>query len=259
MRLKHVFIGLLFTSVVNAIAQVPDRNYYYVDKPYYARLVVPKRVELVIENSNIVIDTLIMDNKSSIRFPNRVTYLKVQHAKIGKRCTMNAAGVGEAPGGRGMNGRGLYITMTFETLGSLTIDTRGGTGRLGGNGSRGVDGRNGTLGEANGGPGGPGGNGAPGGDAGDLTFYYSCNGFTPSINEAGEHAIFFKNQGGFGGGGGPGGQGGRGGKATVTRQAVPTPVIEVNGTNGVSGPAGPMGTTGDRGRDGKLIVEKIHG
>lgn len=259
MRLLSTLVALCLVIPLSALAQVPDRDYYYVDKSYYSRLVIPKKMVLVVESHSLVVDTLIMDDRSTMKFQMQQTTLTVRNAFIARKCRWDAAGGDEAgTAGRGKNGRNLYLNVTFHTLGDLTVDTRGGTGGRGYDGRRGTDGRDGSVSAADGGPGQEGGRGGTGGDGGNLTLYYLCTGFIPSFNTKGKHAIYLMELGGHGGGGGRGGPGGRGGKPITTRYEYPQPTTEVNGILGANGQTGTSGHAGENGKDGILVCEKIH-
>lgn len=268
---------------------------------------------LEIDSDSLHIDTLIMQDNSRIVFLAPATKLVIENAFIGKKCTWDASGnsvkkkirpgshftnastLRAAPlypdgsqgdngshGADGVPGRDLYATVLFRFLGELTIDTRGGSGRMGGAGSLGVGG----LSESNlptGGKGGDGGMGGDGGDGGTISLSYASTGFTPIFNEGGFRSIYFEYRGGKGGTGGAPGSGGPGGMPTWRYDysnsagvavvggrapdgggvpgkdgpAVLTPrydsnptgvVVEVQGQRGPDGGSGRMGLSGEDGR-----------
>ncbi len=157
-------------------------------------------------DNTLIVDTLILHDKATIRFSaGREGMLGARIAYVGKGCTITAKGAdGEngnrnVAGGNGESGGSLQIDLHFMTLGSLTIDTRGGdggNGHVGKNGSKPYasttstvvtdasgktqtvyktdqvsTGTNGELGT----PGGSGGNG------GDLLLTYSTENFIPNF------------------------------------------------------------------------------
>ncbi|MFD2245881.1 hypothetical protein [Pontibacter ruber] len=88
--------------------------------------------------NTLVVDTLILHDKATIRFaPGTTGMLGVKVAYVGNNCTITSKGADgahgnrEAAGADGENGGNLDIDIHFEALGSLVIDTRGGSGGKG--------------------------------------------------------------------------------------------------------------------------------
>ena len=183
------------------------------------RLEIKEKEVFEVGSTNILmVDTLIMHDKATIKFsPESAGILQANHAIVGKKCTILSRGTNginsdfRALGTEGQNGGDLDITMHFDELGSLTIDTRGGRG---GNGGRIVD----TNGEiftvrevklsdgrtqkeviptpvgfyipSTGGQGGDAAMGLNGGDGGAIKLTYSTNNFIPLFNKSkGQHKI----------------------------------------------------------------------
>ena len=121
---------------------------------HYSRLEIKeKEVFEVGPGNTLIVDTLIMYNKSTIRFsPDTLGVLKAKVVRIGKSCLITAKGEDgidyrlkaystlREHGSPGQNGGDLDIQLQIEKLGSLTIDTRGGKG------GDGLKGRNGKKG-----------------------------------------------------------------------------------------------------------------
>ncbi len=261
LSLKVPLILLLLLLAFTASGQMTgrDRRKLELNGPYHQRVVVPDHMTLVLNTSDVRIDTLIMDRKSVLKIESS-TRLTVGYAVIGKKCLIDGrgkSGIGVA--GRGTNGKPLNLTITFHELGRLTINTSGGTGSNGYRGRPGSPGISGGTSTADGGAGGPGGPGGDGGDGGNLTLLYRCVGFSPVFEKAKRNSLFINNKGGKGGGGGAGGPGGPGGRPT-RRQYVGArgeTVTEWNGVQGSRGPSGPTGEAGDPGRDGVLVVKEM--
>lgn len=202
-----------------------------------SKLVIKKKEVYIVGPGNILrVDTLIMQDKATIQFdPTRYGILEAKLAIIGKKCVVSSKGVdgkkGENlnPGEDGTHGGSLSIMLNFESLGKLTIDTRGG------NGGAGVNGRNGQTGtqsrvetktvtDASGKqqtitivvPAQPGSNGTDatmggnGGNGGNVMMMYATNGFIPIFNQEtrDKHGITILHTGGQRGRTGEPGRGG---------------------------------------------------
>jgi hypothetical protein len=253
-----VMIRFAFIVAVLAAPVHLARGQLSLTQRYYPRVIIPSGITYVVESNDIVIDTLIMDNRGSMQFKSNSTRILVRHAVIGKKCSWDARASGMGLTGSGNNGKNLAIEIRFEKLGQLTIDTRGALGSRGTKGGSGVPGANGSTSGADGGPGGNGGPGGRGGDGGDLTLRYACTGFEPVMERAKRNSLILKYQGGDGGRGGSGGPGGQGGMPVLSRRSDATgTVTETNGVRGLPGATGSIGFSGEKGRDGVLVLEKI--
>lgn len=195
----------------------------------------------------LLIDTLIMRNGSTLRLTND-TYILVKNAFIANNCCIDSSGrdgaqgvngneieVNGSDGGNGSKGNNIFLIIKFIELGSLRIDTHGGSGGEGGTGLSPLQNR--VYGERgyNGGNGGRGGAGA---DAGDITFYYASEKFIPRLNRSDEyHSIYFSYEGGACGSGGAPGKGAQGGAAHVLRDPLTQKVVSYTpkGEKGVDG------------------------
>ncbi|AKD02058.1 hypothetical protein POKO110462_18825 [Pontibacter korlensis] len=209
MKIKLLpFIPLLLTSA-------------YTHAQNLSKLEVGKKDIHVVTSNILQIDTLIMHDKSTLLFPSgQHNTLKVKYASIADNCTISSAGTNGKAGKLGVDGEngtdagGLDIDVHLVQLGSLTVDTRGGSG---GNGYRGKNGRkprteihtnkvddgkggvttvttehivDGTAGEQGTAPG-------VGGNGGDITFRYSTGGFIPNFNRSdAKRSIFLLYQAG---------------------------------------------------------------
>jgi hypothetical protein len=178
---------------------------------HYAKLEIKEKEVFIVGPGNMLtVDTLIMHDRSTIKFSSDTPgVLKANVAIVGSKCEISSRGGNgldselKKRGTRGRNGGDLDITMHFDKLKSLTIDTRGGTGgdgldgKNGKNGikdrqekkiikgpkgedivtyelipgTRGTDGTNATT-------------GLPGGNGGNISFTYSTNKFIPVFNHA---------------------------------------------------------------------------
>ncbi|GHA76513.1 hypothetical protein [Pontibacter akesuensis] len=182
---------------------------------HYSKLEIKsKEVFEVGPDNMLVVDTLIMHDKSTIKFsPETLGILKAKVVSVGKNCTISSRGekgedaksaLPDKPdlhGTPGQNGGNLQLDMHFASLGSLTIDSRGGKG------GDGYDGKNGKRGTADqmstksekssggkainvpymilGVPGTNGTNatsGRSGGNGGDIQLTYSTADFIPIFN-----------------------------------------------------------------------------
>ncbi|MBB6610938.1 hypothetical protein H7F15_07815 [Pontibacter sp. Tf4] len=202
MKIKNLVPALLM--ILYAVhAQAQNQHYTKLELK-------PKEVFIVGPGNVLLVDTLIMHDKATIKFsPSSPGTLKANVAYIGSKCTISSRGEDglhtrkNRPGTRGSNGGDLDITMHFQELSSLLIDTQGGTG---GNGLHGKNGRPGTpdrnekrIVKGNKGvdivtyelvPGIPGTDGKNatqgyiGGNGGNITFTYSTAAFIPVFNHA---------------------------------------------------------------------------
>lgn len=221
--------------------------------PRHKRLVIPDHMEAVVNTTQLIVDTLIMDTKSRIRFTEPFTRVVVKYAIIGKKCKWIATG---EPGGEGRSSGGsLDIEINFKELGRLTIDVRGGIGYSGARGYDGSPGMNGSVGNANGSAGGNGGRGGNGGAGGNVRFQYRSQGESVVFSEEKKNSVVIKVDGGAGGQGGMGGRGGPGGVPTTRRyNADGKEIVEWNGQRGLPGPNGNRGDSGDKGPAGILTI-----
>ena len=179
-----------------------------------SKLVIKEKEVYQVGPDNILLaDTLVMHRKASIQFnPELPAFMGVNTAFIGKDCKIVAKGLDGSlrrtgvRGSDGQDGNHAEINIHFETLGSLTVDARGGNGDTGEDGvselasTKKADG-DGTYKNAApvraakaGGAGGRGGNG------GNVTFTYSTSGLIPRFNQyRKQNAIIILQQGGTGG------------------------------------------------------------
>lgn len=196
-----------------------------------------KEIFIVGPTNMLLVDTLIMHDKSTIKFsPATQSILQANVAYIGNKCTLSSRGMNgedankESAGSPGQDGGDLVLIMHLNEVGSLTIDTRGGKGGNGKNGSNGAkgeperteqravkgpdgkytietvfippklgtDGSNATTGFA-------------GGYGGNIQLIYSTNGFVPIFNNSkGKNRIMIENSAGNPGKNGRPGRGGLG-------------------------------------------------
>ena len=228
--------------------------------PKHSRLIIPERMEFIVDSPTLEVDTLIMDDHSSLRFTYPDNQIVVHHARIGKDCKW--MGNGPLPGisssvNYSTNGASMDVEIYFSTLGRLTIDLRGAMGLRGSPGVPGARGVDGSMGQADGGNGGEGGPGGPGGNGGDITFRYKSFDGPIEFGNAKKNAVVIKVDGGSGGAGGAGGPGGEGGMMTRKILQSPTPVVEVDGRRGSPGRPGIPGPSGSDGEKGRMKLVEI--
>lgn len=248
MRALKCFLVLLgFLLSLKSNSQILADNYYSI-------VVVEQGVQGIIAIDSVHIDTLILNNDSSLKFYQN-TKLVVENAFIGNRCEINSAGShgqnGKHPnqlnGENGKDGNNLILIVNFKELGSLVINTSGGNGGSAANGRSGGDNQNG-------------GDGGNGGTAGNLTLIYSHEGFVPIFNSGGHnHNIELRYFGGEPGNGGLGGRGGSGIKAPTRTEFVPgtgQKKVIVEGPPIKGGSNGLPGSHGKDGEDGELILRR---
>ena len=251
--MKSCFIAVLFIVAsmfwLETTAQSRSRKEGSADRAitqqHYSRLQIPTKETWLAMVDSVYVDTLIMEDKSSIRF-SKASVLIAEQAYIGEKCLLSSAGVdGRQLGESGEPGQNLSLVIVFKGLGSLVIDTQGGDGKSGAKGSAGA---NGASYQERGKPGGDGGNG---GNAGALRLFYAADGFQPLFNGEGKGSIQLRYAGGRSGAGGEGGSGGkpivpssRGGSGTVCGTCP-------------AAPSGPRGNPGTPGLDGVLKLERI--
>jgi len=213
---------------------------------HYTSLRIPKKKVFVVQTDSLYLDTLIMEDKSVLTFPQATRFI-VENAFIGHGCKLSSAGAdGRSEGDSGADGHTLWMVITFSSLGSLVIDTHGGNGARGSSGSTGGSVQSGAV--VGGGPGGPGGDA---GNAGDLNLFYSARGFIPVFNEDRDQSIRLIYSGGKAGAGGAGGPG------SVTMITDPSSGRSYACSSCPKGPSGPRGNNGSAGLDGTLRLERI--
>jgi hypothetical protein len=269
-RLHAVFCEMIRFIVVLLFAPVAAFSQIRIDK-----LVIPPKQTYTITGSDIiVVDTLIMNDSSTIQLnpTKRDNYI---HAKslvarkgarimgVGQRgesgkdgrkgytidgpCIDGTAGQPGTGGSHGDSGINLFLYMTQLTVtGSLTIDLRGGDGGDGGDGGQGGGGSLGTR-VCVGGTGGSGGNGGTGGNGGNggaLTI--SCKECIDTLRAMLGHQVLVKNYAGFGG---LGGEAGAGGLAGLGAQGM-------TAKDGKVGPRGKRGADGLNGKQGSINFER---
>ncbi|MBL7865952.1 MAG: hypothetical protein JNK10_13810 [Cyclobacteriaceae bacterium] len=218
LRLLVLVITLL--TINSALAQLA------MEKAYYSRFVVPEGIDAEVTQWTVDIDTLIMEDNSSLLFKFPEHALRIKYAYVRGDVKWKGAGTeGEQGGGRGNDGADLDVEVTFYELGRLIIDTRGGAGS---NGKSPTTKRGYYTME-------PAGNGGNGGDGGDVRFIYKCIGFTPRFDSGKKNAVHIKTKGGSGGNGG----------------------FENRSSNLPKTASGPQGKVGNKGRDGLVEVKEM--
>lgn len=199
-----------------------------------SKLTVAKNQVLEISETDLQIDTLIMEDKARVVFLAPDTRLTIRNAIIGKKCSWDASAKSvrtsaqeEVNSMDGMPGRSIDAQVTFRTLGSLTIDASG------------ADGRNG---------------GGDGGNGGMVSLSYNSPGFPLTFNKGKKHSIHVDISGGSGGAG-----------ARLTQPAgAPDVPVQSNSQNAswdlwgnqqrasVSGEATPRASRADHGGNGDI-------
>ncbi|MBC5992618.1 hypothetical protein [Pontibacter cellulosilyticus] len=179
-----------------------------------SKLVIKEKEVYQVGPDNVLLaDTLVMHRKASIQFnPELPAFIGVNTAFIGKDCRIVAKGLDGSlrrtgvSGSDGQNGSNIEANMHFETLGSLTIDARGGNGDTGEDGvtelvsTTKTDGdgtyksaapvRAAKIGRA----------GGRGGNGGNVKFTYSTSGLILRFNQyRKQNAIIILQKGGTGG------------------------------------------------------------
>ena len=172
-----------------------------------------KEVYLVKPDNILLVDTLIMHDKAVIQFnQGSPAFMGVNTAFIGKDCKLITKGTdgslseNNTESLNGNDGSSLEMDIHFETLGSLTIDARGGSGGKGRDGNVEVPSTSKSDGDGTFKSIAPvkasvsGGAGGNGGDGGNVSFTYSTNRFIPRFNQYRKHnSIIILTQGGKGG------------------------------------------------------------
>lgn len=243
----RVLVTLLMILVPSVASVCQDRV-----TSTYNQLIVRAKQEFIVMTPELIVDTLIMESRSTIRFTSCYNRVLVRHAIIGKNCKW----VGRCPQDglslHGKHGASMEIEISFLRLGRLSLDFSGEKGAAGIEGAPGAPGSDGTTNSARGQNGGRGGNGGNGGHGGDVIFRYRSLGEPVEFSNSKKNAVFIQLDGGFGGNGGPGGPGGPGGLTSLLHQTSrnPAPV-------GAPGNQGPGGMSGFKGRPGKLQIVKL--
>lgn len=145
---------------------------------------------LEISESDVHIDTLIMDDKSRIVFKMPDTRLVIKNAFIGERCAWDLSGNSGGPVvdsiSKGLSGRNLNADVVFRYLGDLKINAAGANGRK-------VSDRYtfdyGDVAKQ----------GGDGGDGGAVSLTYRTTGFPVTFNDGGIRSIKVDTRGGRGG------------------------------------------------------------
>lgn len=226
----------------------------------YKRLIVPNHMEFVVDAPELIVDTLIMDNHSKLRFTCPFTTVVIRHALIGKKCKWLGRGM---PAGNydkePMDGASLDIEITIRELGQLNIDVSGGLGYTGQAGMPGAPGASGQT-FSGGGRGGDGGPGGDGGSGGNITFRYRALGEPVVFTKAKRNSVIINVDGGSGGRGGTGGPGGPGGIPTGRSYegSAGKMVYETNGQRGLPGSRGNQGQTGNKGNPGLINIVELN-
>lgn len=156
---------IAFASLVGATAFSQDAVAQQLPK----LVVKAGEVYTVGEANSLQVDTLVMHDGATIKFsPTTAGQLIAKVAHVGAKCTISSKGADGENGANGENGRNRHfgnsrtskalglngqngeagqngssagsvdISIHFASLGSLTIDARGGNGGDGGHGGRGA-------------------------------------------------------------------------------------------------------------------------
>ena len=225
------------------------------------------------KKSVLVLDTLELDDNSTLIIPSSMSQIQIQaskaifgqHTRIlavgadgaaGKagvsqtgqaaRCEPGANGGNGSPGNNGSDGVEVNLTLRIAAIGSLAIDTHGGAGGVGGAGGQGQKG--GEFDNCDAPPGGEGGRGGDGGDGGNgghVRVLYTLlpdAGLSAGIGDR----IQVDASGGKGAAGGSGGKGGAG----VEGRFVNMKTLSGSRKWVGGGRTGADGSTGKNGRDG---------
>ncbi|GAB3204368.1 hypothetical protein ABID22_003304 [Pontibacter aydingkolensis] len=179
-----------------------------------SKLVIREKEVYQVGSDNVLLaDTLIMHRKATIHFNHdQPAFMGVNAAFISKNCKVIAKGLDGSlrrtgsSGSDGQNGSLTEINIHFETLGSLTIDTRGGNGDSGEDGVSEIAATSKSDGDGTFKSTAPvrqakaGGAGGRGGDGGNVKLTYSTAGFIPRFNQyRKQHSIIILQMGGTGG------------------------------------------------------------
>jgi hypothetical protein len=203
-----------------------------------------REVYLVGPDNVLLVDSLIMHNKASIQFNHELpAYVGVNAAYIGNNCKLIMKGRDASYkrtgifGANGQDGAATEINIHLKTLGSLTVDARGGNGDKGEDGksetpaTKKTDGDGSYKSIAPASPGRSGSAGGNGGNGGNITLTYSTDGFIPRFNQHRNiNSIMLLTQGGKGGK--PGmfgkleGQTGADGQVKLINQNMPVGRVE---------------------------------
>lgn len=217
-------------------------------------------------SDSLVVDTLIMRNRSTLRL-TQDTYILIKKAFIANGCRIDNSGIDGSEGVKGnmvevngsngfdgSSGKNVFLIINFLKLGSLEIDTHGGNGGMGGKGLSPLQNR--VYGEK-GFTGGNGGLGGAGANAGNISLYYLSNQFIPRLNRKdGYHSISFLIQGGTCGKGGMPGRGGQGGASHVLRDPLTQKVVSYT-PKGKSGADGIYSDVCYSGNDGQVFFKRL--
>ena len=173
---------------------------------YFTKLEVPSNLSAILLADTVFIDTLILHNGSSLKFTHEQNFLAIDNAYIGNNCFFNASGdngkdgqhgkmENQKQGKHGTPGKQLTLLINFQELGSLDINSNGGSGGNGGN-ARGFNRRFWAAPTIFGRDGGNGGNGA---DGGHISIYYHSPNFTTTFNTGRRHSVNLSVNAGRGG------------------------------------------------------------
>jgi hypothetical protein len=234
------------------------------DDSKFTSLILEENQTIVIDQDSLLLDTLIMRNDAKLKFLRDVIVV-VRHAYFDEKVTFDLKGSNGTNGKKGnesfkkgengtdgTTGRNIELIIEFETLGSLTVDTRGGKGGKGGDGyspkQYGIKGGKGR----NGGDSGAGGVGQSGGQ---IKLSYLSPNFLPLINQKGDHSIKLITKSGDCGGNGKPGRGEEGAEARN--------FVDIKGNVTIRIPKGARGRNGrstgqcKSGIDGEIVLNKL--
>lgn len=241
----------------------------FFSEKYISSLLIEENDSLIFTGDSLYIDTLRMHDHAKLKFISNTSYIFVRNAYIGIGATIdgsgddgrpgthgsNRLGINGTNGGHGLNGKHLFLIMTFKQLGSIYITTDGGQGGKGGNG---YSPKIGASAGDKGFDGGDAGHGGHGKDAGDVTFYYGYEGFIPAFNRDIPHSIHLSMKKGNCGDLGIPGRGGPGGGAKIVRDPITHAIIYAipAGTRGIDGV---LAGGCFEGKKGDLMLKNLNG
>lgn len=249
-------------------------------------LVIPpgSRFLITVDQSELQLERLIIGSDAIVEFSPGIDhwYVDAMHVEIGDRVVINATGqpgrsgkdgksfagliangcIDGQSGGTGVAGENgsvgvdIRLRVGLQAMGSVRIDTSGGSGGAGGNGGDGQAPSAKNCEKAKGGDGGNGGKGGDGGQAGNLriSWWEAIEGELVSADNVLSKFTLVANSG-EGGNNGIGGKGGAGSPGKyVNKKSLAGNRKWVAG--GGEGKPGNDGSLGESGRDGLIEFEK---
>lgn len=254
---------------VNLFAQVPTDS-----------LIVKKGQIIVFKQDSLILDYFCMEDSSILQLQDINSFAIIsKKSSIGKGCKIFAQGKNGKrgidgrkgdnaqsdcrnglPGGHGssgedgVNGINIFLSSSFNFIGSLYIYSDGGNGGSGGNGGNGGNGGKGDISRdcrgGNGGQGGNGGNAGRGGNGGRIEILAIKSGIIPRLNpeDTLENKIIVSYSSGENGRVGRAGKGGDGGPPVSQH----TLGLKISKGGGEVGPRGKDGDLPPFGKEGSL-------